>query len=113
MSEAVEVPLAAFQAIEHELTCGPIDDRHKDGRSSASMRSMPSSRRGRVRSGNRSAKVADAACDGELVAEDGIEYGDLDKEYQQSTIASHFVEVDSFTGETRIRRMRCAWRVAS
>jgi hypothetical protein len=32
MSKAVEIPLAAFQAIEHELTCGPIGDRHKDGK---------------------------------------------------------------------------------
>jgi xanthine dehydrogenase YagR molybdenum-binding subunit len=62
---------------------------------------------GEVRSGNRNAKLAEAAREGELVAEDGIEYGDLDKQYQQSTFASHFVEVavDRFTGETRIRRM--------
>jgi hypothetical protein len=32
MLKAVEIPLAAFQAIEHELTCGPIGDRHKDGK---------------------------------------------------------------------------------
>ena len=62
---------------------------------------------GRVRAGNRSALLAEAARDGELVAEDGIEYGDLAKKYQQSTFAGHFVEVavDSFTGETRVRRM--------
>lgn len=62
---------------------------------------------GEVRSGNRSIKLADATRDGELVAEDGIEYGDLDKQYEQSTFASHFVEVgvDRFTGETRIHRM--------
>jgi xanthine dehydrogenase YagR molybdenum-binding subunit len=42
-----------------------------------------------------------------LVAEDFIEYGDLDKKFQQSTFGAHFVEVgvDSATGETRIRRM--------
>jgi len=42
-----------------------------------------------------------------LVAEDGIEYGDLDKRYQQSTFGAHFVEaaVDAFTGEVRVRRM--------
>jgi xanthine dehydrogenase YagR molybdenum-binding subunit len=42
-----------------------------------------------------------------LVAEDVIEYGDLDKKYQQSTFGAHFVEVavDSATGETRVRRM--------
>jgi xanthine dehydrogenase YagR molybdenum-binding subunit len=62
---------------------------------------------GQVRSGNRSASLADAARNGELVAEDLIEYGDLGKQYQQSTFAAHFVEaaVDSFTGETRVRRM--------
>ncbi|MCD2324315.1 xanthine dehydrogenase family protein molybdopterin-binding subunit [Sphingomonas sp. IC-56] len=62
---------------------------------------------GEVRSGNRRARLADAATAGELVAEDQIEYGDLGKKYQQSTFASHFVEaaVDSFTGEIRVRRM--------
>jgi xanthine dehydrogenase YagR molybdenum-binding subunit len=41
------------------------------------------------------------------VAEDGIEYGKLDKTYQQSTFGSHFVEVavDAATGEIRVRRM--------
>jgi xanthine dehydrogenase YagR molybdenum-binding subunit len=44
---------------------------------------------------------------GGLVAEDGIEYGDLDKKYQQSTFGAHFVEVgvDAATGEIRVRRM--------
>jgi xanthine dehydrogenase YagR molybdenum-binding subunit len=62
---------------------------------------------GEVRSGNRSAILGDAAQDGELVAEDSIEYGDLAKTYQQSTFASHFAEVavDCYTGESRIRRM--------
>ena len=62
---------------------------------------------GRVRSGNREAALADAARDGVLVAEDGIEYGGLAKRYQQSTFAGHFVEVgvDRYTGETRVRRM--------
>jgi xanthine dehydrogenase YagR molybdenum-binding subunit len=62
---------------------------------------------GQVTSGNRSAGLADAARDGELTAEDGIEYGDLAKTYQQSTFAGHFVEVavDRYTGESRIRRM--------
>jgi xanthine dehydrogenase YagR molybdenum-binding subunit len=41
------------------------------------------------------------------MAEDGIEYGDLDKKYQQSTFGAHFVEVgvNAVTGETRVRRM--------
>jgi xanthine dehydrogenase YagR molybdenum-binding subunit len=62
---------------------------------------------GRVRSGERSARLGDAARDGELVAEDFIEYGDLDKTYQQSTFGGHFVEaaVDGYTGEIRLRRM--------
>jgi xanthine dehydrogenase YagR molybdenum-binding subunit len=62
---------------------------------------------GRVTAGNRSAALADAARDSEITAEDSIEYGDLAKKYQQSTFAGHFVEVgvDSFTGETRVRRM--------
>ncbi|MDT0497542.1 aldehyde oxidoreductase molybdenum-binding subunit PaoC [Algiphilus sp. W345] len=62
---------------------------------------------GRVRAGNRDAALADAARDGELVAEDRIEYGDLDEQYQQSTFGAHFVEVavDAMTSEIRIRRM--------
>jgi xanthine dehydrogenase YagR molybdenum-binding subunit len=51
---------------------------------------------GYVRSGERS-----------IVAEDAIEYGDLDKTYQQSTFGAHFVEVgvDAATAEIRVRRM--------
>src|SRR4051794_16699864 len=62
---------------------------------------------GQVRSGNRSAALAQAAGESGLVAEDTIEYGDLDKKYQQSTFGAHYVEVgvDVATGETRIRRM--------
>jgi xanthine dehydrogenase YagR molybdenum-binding subunit len=62
---------------------------------------------GQVRSGNRSAPLADAAGEGGLTAEDGIEYGDLDKKYQQSTFGAHFVEVgvDAATAEIRVRRM--------
>ncbi|UIJ46760.1 xanthine dehydrogenase family protein molybdopterin-binding subunit [Sphingomonas cannabina] len=60
-----------------------------------------------VRSGNRSVPLGDAARGGEIVAEDFIEYGDLDKQYQQSTFGGHFVEaaVDAYTGEIRVRRM--------
>ncbi|MDB5761715.1 MAG: aldehyde oxidase and xanthine dehydrogenase molybdopterin binding [Herminiimonas sp.] len=62
---------------------------------------------GQVRSGSRSAPLAQAAGEGGLVAEDGIEYGDLDKKYQQSTFGAHFVEVgvDAATSEIRVRRM--------
>jgi xanthine dehydrogenase YagR molybdenum-binding subunit len=62
---------------------------------------------GQVLSGSLSAKLADAVREGDLVAEDRMEWGGLDKSYQQSTFGAHFVEaaVDGFTGEIRIRRM--------
>jgi xanthine dehydrogenase YagR molybdenum-binding subunit len=62
---------------------------------------------GQVRSGNRGVPLAQAAGGGEIVAEDAIEFGDLDKQYQQSTFGAHFVEVgvDAATAEVRVRRM--------
>lgn len=62
---------------------------------------------GSVRAGGRRVALADAAKDGEIVAEDHIEYGDLDKRYQQSTFGAHFCEVavHADTGEIRVRRM--------
>jgi xanthine dehydrogenase YagR molybdenum-binding subunit len=62
---------------------------------------------GFVRSGNRSVPLVEASRAGELVGEDLIEFGDLDKKYQQSTFGAHFVEVgvDIATAETRVRRM--------
>jgi xanthine dehydrogenase YagR molybdenum-binding subunit len=62
---------------------------------------------GQVKAGSRNAPLAQAAGPGGLVAEDAIEYGDLDKQFQQSTFGAHFVEVGvhAATGETRIRRM--------
>ncbi|WP_448662048.1 aldehyde oxidoreductase molybdenum-binding subunit PaoC [Sphingomonas sp. CJ20] len=62
---------------------------------------------GRVSSGGRSVPLADAAREGEIVAVDMMEYGDLARKFQQSTFAGHFVEVgvDAYTGETRVRRM--------
>jgi len=65
---------------------------------------------GKVRSGNRSVPLAEAAGDEGLSAEDFIEYGDLDKRYQQSTFGAHFVEVavDAATAEIRVRRMLAA-----
>jgi len=62
---------------------------------------------GKVSAGGRSVALADAARDGEIVAEDTMEYGDLAKKFQQSTFAAHFVEVgvDAYTGEVRVRRM--------
>jgi xanthine dehydrogenase YagR molybdenum-binding subunit len=62
---------------------------------------------GKVTSGNRSAALRQAASAGELVAEDKVEFGDLDKTWQLSTFGAHFVEVgvDMYTGATRLRRM--------
>jgi xanthine dehydrogenase YagR molybdenum-binding subunit len=62
---------------------------------------------GEVRSGDRRVPLAEAAGAGGLLAEDAIEFGDLDKTYQQSTFGAHFVEVgvDAATAEIRIRRM--------
>ena len=62
---------------------------------------------GRVRSGGNSRPLLDALAQGELQAEDAMEYGDLSKRYAQQTFAAHFVEVgvDVATGEIRIRRM--------
>jgi xanthine dehydrogenase YagR molybdenum-binding subunit len=62
---------------------------------------------GRVRIGNRSVPLSEAAQDGDLIAEDAIEFGDLDKRYAVETFGAHFVEVsvDVYTGEIRIRRM--------
>ena len=62
---------------------------------------------GMVRFGDRSVPLGDAAGSGGVVAEDLIEYGDLDKRYQQSTFGAHFVEVgvDAATAEIRVRRM--------
>jgi xanthine dehydrogenase YagR molybdenum-binding subunit len=60
-----------------------------------------------VSADGRSFPLSQAAADGELVGEDMMEYGDLDKKFQQSTFGAHFVEVgvDAATGETRVRRM--------
>ena len=62
---------------------------------------------GQVRSGGRTVPVAAAAQEGELVAEDRMEYGDLSKRYAQQTFGAHFAEVgvDAYTGEVRVRRM--------
>jgi xanthine dehydrogenase YagR molybdenum-binding subunit len=62
---------------------------------------------GEVRAGNRTVPLAQAAGEGGLSAEDGIEYGELGKKYQQSTFGAHFVEVgvDAATAEIRVRRM--------
>ena len=66
---------------------------------------------GKVKSGNRSVSLADAAGDAGISAEDSIEFGDLTKTYAQATFGAHFVEVgvDSATGEIRVRRMSGAF----
>jgi len=62
---------------------------------------------GTVKSGNRSADLADATRAGDLTGEDKVEPGDLEKKYQISTFGAHFVEVgvDAYTGVMRVRRM--------
>lgn len=62
---------------------------------------------GQIRSGSRSLSLGEVVGDRELVAEDFIEFGDLDKRFQQATFGAHFIEVgvDVATGETRVRRM--------
>jgi xanthine dehydrogenase YagR molybdenum-binding subunit len=61
-----------------------------------------------VRVGDRSAPLVRAAHDAEPVAEDGIEYAEANKQFQQSTFGAHFVEVgvDVATGEVRVRVRR-------
>jgi xanthine dehydrogenase YagR molybdenum-binding subunit len=62
---------------------------------------------GAVRAGGRSIPLQQVAQGGEVSAEDTMEYGDLDKKFQQSTFGAHFVEVavDAATAEIRVRRM--------
>jgi len=62
---------------------------------------------GEVRGGGKSVPLVQAAADGPLVGEDGIEYEKVDKQWHQSTFGAHFVEVavDAYTGEIRVRRM--------
>jgi xanthine dehydrogenase YagR molybdenum-binding subunit len=62
---------------------------------------------GAVRAGGRATPLQQLAANGEVSAEDMMEYGDLDKQYQQSTFGAHFVEVavDAATLEVRVRRM--------
>jgi xanthine dehydrogenase YagR molybdenum-binding subunit len=62
---------------------------------------------GQVREGKRSLPLVEAARDGEIVAEDAMEFGDLDDKNRLYSFGAHFVEVGvhAFTGETRVRRM--------
>ncbi|EOW6672075.1 aldehyde oxidoreductase molybdenum-binding subunit PaoC [Cronobacter dublinensis] len=62
---------------------------------------------GQIHGEGRRVPLAQAAADGTLTAEDTMEYGALDKQFQQSTFAGHFVEVavEANTSEVRVRRM--------
>ncbi|MBI1685674.1 aldehyde oxidoreductase molybdenum-binding subunit PaoC [Caulobacter hibisci] len=62
---------------------------------------------GRVKVGNQSLPLVQAAADGPVTVEDFMEFGNLAKTHQQSTFGGHFVEVgvDAFTAEIRVRRM--------
>ena len=62
---------------------------------------------GQIQSGGRSFALGHVAGSSGIVAEDRIEFVDLDKQYQQATFGAHFVEVgvDIATGEIRVRRM--------
>jgi xanthine dehydrogenase YagR molybdenum-binding subunit len=62
---------------------------------------------GKVRSGNRSFSLAEAAGEEGVSVEDAIAFGDLTKRYIQATFGAHFVEVgvDADTAEVRVRRM--------
>ena len=62
---------------------------------------------GQLRGGGRSLPLGEIAGAEGIAAEDRIEFGDLDKKYQQSTFGGHFCEVavDAYTGEVRVRRM--------
>lgn len=59
---------------------------------------------GKIRLGNRTIALTDA---GAMTAEDTITFGKFKKDYDIGTYAGHFAEVgvDTWTGETRIRRM--------
>ncbi len=62
---------------------------------------------GQVRASGKTVSLSTVAASGAITAEDSIEFGDLDKKFQQSTFGAHFVEVgvDVATGEVRVRRM--------
>ncbi|WP_077034013.1 aldehyde oxidoreductase molybdenum-binding subunit PaoC [Pelomonas sp. KK5] len=62
---------------------------------------------GQLLSGAQPMGLGEAVGPAGLQAEDHMEYGQLDKQFQQSTFGAHFVEVavDAATGETRVRRM--------
>ncbi|MCE7040407.1 aldehyde oxidoreductase molybdenum-binding subunit PaoC [Dyadobacter sp. CY312] len=62
---------------------------------------------GKVSADDRSFALGDAAKSGDLIAQDEITYGELSKEFAQTTFGAHFVEVavHAYTFEIRVRRM--------
>ncbi|MCR6727741.1 aldehyde oxidoreductase molybdenum-binding subunit PaoC [Agrobacterium fabrum] len=63
---------------------------------------------GLIKVGDKTVPLTDIAAQGELSAEDQIEFGDFrSKEYSLSTFGAHFAEVaiHAYTGEIRVRRM--------
>ncbi len=80
------------EAVAQKLGFNPADAAFEDGQ---------------VRQGERSVPLAGAAGEADIVAEDVIEFGDLDDTYRLSSFGAHFVEVgvDAATAEVRIRRM--------
>jgi xanthine dehydrogenase YagR molybdenum-binding subunit len=62
---------------------------------------------GQVRAGGKALPLEQASREADVIGEDKMEYGDLDKKFQQSTFGAHFVEVavDMATAEIRVRRM--------
>lgn len=62
---------------------------------------------GQIKANGRAIELGAIAGESGIIVEDSIEFGDLNKKYQQSTFGAHFVEVgvDSATCEIRIRRM--------
>jgi xanthine dehydrogenase YagR molybdenum-binding subunit len=80
------------EAVAHKLGFDPVDAQFAGGQ---------------VLQGGRSNPLVRAVRDGELVAEDSMEFGELARQYAQQTFGAQFVEVavDAATGEIRIRRM--------
>lgn len=62
---------------------------------------------GRVRVGDRSMSLAEAAGPDGVTVTDKIEFGDLQETFAQASFGAHFVEVgvNAMTSETRVRRM--------
>ena len=61
----------------------------------------------RVTNGPRSAPLAEAAQESDVLVEDHMEFGKLSEQFAQQTFGAHFAEVavDAYTGEVRVRRM--------